>query len=331
MNPTTLLFTAPSTVATASFPPLEPGPGEVLIATEFSCISPGTELRCLAGGQPDSPPWPFVPGYSSVGRITALGAGFHHTHHAHPRLGERVFFRGTGRAPFALQWGGHISHAVVRPGDLIPLPDGADGRSAAFGHLLGIAHHGVMLANPQPGERIVIIGLGSIGQLSARIYQALGHQPLVVDQNVERVRLARYAGLDAMVISAHLAEEVRVRLPAGAEIVVDATGVPGVLAEAVSLLRELPWNDRHHPAARLVVQGSYPADIAVNYQKLFLKEAQVLFPRDCQPHDIRRALALVQGGRLRVTDLADVFPPAAAPAVYARLQTGELMTGVFGW
>ena len=34
----------------------EPGPGEVLIETAFSVMSPGTELRCLAGQQPNAAP-----------------------------------------------------------------------------------------------------------------------------------------------------------------------------------------------------------------------------------------------------------------------------------
>jgi len=47
-------------------------PHEVLVETAYSCISPGTEMRCLAGKQ-DGARFPFIPGYSLSGRIAAAG------------------------------------------------------------------------------------------------------------------------------------------------------------------------------------------------------------------------------------------------------------------
>lgn len=57
-----LLFAAPHQVSLGETTLPDPGPGEVLIETAFSCVSPGTELRCLAGRQVDRPPFPFIPG-----------------------------------------------------------------------------------------------------------------------------------------------------------------------------------------------------------------------------------------------------------------------------
>src|SRR5919199_1884582 len=81
-----------------------PGPGQVLIETEASAISPGTELaiytgihQWLADATREGPKFPFVPGYSAVGRIIAIGDEV--TKFA---VGDRVV------------WGGrHASHARV--------------------------------------------------------------------------------------------------------------------------------------------------------------------------------------------------------------------------
>src|SRR3712207_3491658 len=60
----------------------QPGPSQVLIATEATAISAGTELAIYTGihqwlADPSRtwPKFPFVPGYSGVGRIAATGEG----------------------------------------------------------------------------------------------------------------------------------------------------------------------------------------------------------------------------------------------------------------
>ena len=144
----------------------EPGPGEVLIETAFSVMSPGTELRCLAGQQPNAAPWPAIPGYSLSGTIVAAGPG------ATLPIGTRVFATGTRRADGVnLMWGGHVAHAVVPQQAVFAVPDALDLRDAAAAHLIAIAYHGLRLAQPLPHERIAVLGLGAIGQLAALTQQ----------------------------------------------------------------------------------------------------------------------------------------------------------------
>src|SRR5436853_7893868 len=58
-----------------------PGPGQVLVKTEASAVSPGTELAVYTGTHqwlkdPALPDWkfPFRPGYSAAGTIAAIGS-----------------------------------------------------------------------------------------------------------------------------------------------------------------------------------------------------------------------------------------------------------------
>src|SRR5207248_2561135 len=60
----------------------EPGPGQVLVRTEASFVSAGTELAVYTGTHqwlkdPNLPDWkfPFRPGYSAAGQVVAVGAG----------------------------------------------------------------------------------------------------------------------------------------------------------------------------------------------------------------------------------------------------------------
>jgi len=305
-----------------------PGPGEVLIKTAFSTISPGTELRCLAGKQPNAAPWPVIPGYSLSGHVVACGEG------VEVPLGAPVFATGTRRADVNLMWGGHVAHAVTPAVAVYPLPTGVSLLAASALHLAAIAYHGLRLARPLPHETVAVLGLGAIGQISARLFTAAGAHVLAADLSPARVALARAAGVDAFMPAGSVAASVRERLPGGADIVVDATGAAPVLPQAIEIARELGWDDSPLSGARVVVQGSYPDDISIPYQAAFMKEAQILVPRDMQPRDVRAVLDLMTRSALRIDDLlAEVVPPDRAPNIYARLReaSDKLVTAVFAW
>lgn len=314
------------TVAPVEIP--EPGPGEVLIKTTYSTISPGTELRALAGKQPNAASWPFISGYSLSGRIAACGEG------VDLPLDAPVFTTGTRRASVNLMWGGHVAHAVTPASSVYLLPDSVSMAAASALHLAAIAYHGLRLARPLPHETAVVLGLGAIGQMSARLFTAAGVRVLAADLSPARVALAQAAGVEAFTPSDVVGAAVRRRLAEGADIVIDATGAAPVLHQAIEIARELGWDDSPLQGARIVVQGSYPEDISIPYQAAFLKEANILVPRDMQPRDVRAVLDLMVRTRFRIDDLlTTIVTPDRAPEIYDRLRhaAGEMVTAVFAW
>ena len=100
------------------------------------------------------------------------------------------------------------------------------------------------------------------------------------------------------------------------------------------LFRPLPWDNAAHPPRRLLIQGSYGAPPPLPYNELFLTEARVLIPRDCQRRDLEAVLALMAEGRLDVSAIvADAGGPENAPSTYAALrdQPDQLVTAAFRW
>ena len=328
MQAQAVLFRGVNEVAVEAVEIPAPGPGEVLIQTACSTVSPGTELRCLAGRQPSPSPWPFIPGYSLSGTIVACGEA------VELAPGTRVFCTGTRRASANLMWGGHVAYAVAPAVAVFPLPESIPLPAASALHLAAIAFHGLRLARPLPHEKVVVLGLGAIGQMSARLFSAAGAQVLAIDLTPARVALARAAGIEAITPDSAIAATVHEVLPDGADIVVDATGAAAVLPQAVASARELGWDDSPLQGARIVVQGSYPEDFSIPYQEAFRKEAHILVPRDMQPRDVRAVIDLMVRDRLRIDDLLSALLPVdQAPATYARLRSApdELVTAVFRW
>jgi 2-desacetyl-2-hydroxyethyl bacteriochlorophyllide A dehydrogenase len=328
MKTRAILFTAPGQVAASDVEIPEPLAGEVLVETAFSAVSPGTELRCLAGKQAGTPDWPYIAGYSQSGRVAAVGEG------VSLEVGIPVYCAGTARANVALSWGGHAAHAVRPEAEVFPLPEGADLVEASLGHLAAIAYRGVRLGQARPHETVANIGLGPIGMLSARLHAATGARVVAADLSPERVALAEARGVDAFVPEGPLPAAFRKVLPEGADVVVDSTGAPAVLPRAMEVAREKPWDDSAEPGPRLVVQGSYPGDVAVPYQDAFMKEMSLHFPRDVQPRDVRAVLDLMARGLLSARDVVtEVRSPEDASRTYAELREapGKLMSVAFEW
>lgn len=294
---------------------------EVLVETAYSCISPGTEMRCLAGKQ-DGLSFPFIPGYSMAGTIAATGANVTLAE------GTPVFCTGTIKADHPLAWGGHVSHAIQKVDNVFPLPNGVDLLEASITKIAAISYHGVRFSRPLPHEKVVVIGLGVIGQFAARLHAITGAHVLGVDLSKERVEQLQAVGVDGVTSI----EQVRTIFPDGVDIIVDATGAEGVIPHAIELAHEVPWDDTLKPATRYVVQGSYPDSFSIPYQSAFVKQLSFWLPRDCQPQDFRTVLDLVARQKLSVRDLiSEVAAPVDAPRIYRALQNREISTAAFEW
>jgi 2-desacetyl-2-hydroxyethyl bacteriochlorophyllide A dehydrogenase len=200
--------------------------------------------------------------------------------------------------------------------------------------MAAITYRGVRLSRPQPDESVAVIGLGMIGSLAARLYAASGARVVAADLASQRVAIAQEAGIEALVVQGSLADTFAQALPEGADVVVDATGVPHVLAEAVTIAKEKAWDDSAELGARIVIQGSYSADVCLPYDTAFAKELSFYVPRDVQPCDVRAVLELMASGALNLDGIISAIrSPETAPETYAELAQSEtkLMTVAFKW
>jgi 2-desacetyl-2-hydroxyethyl bacteriochlorophyllide A dehydrogenase len=306
-----------------------PGEGEVLIETEYSLISPGTELRCLAGKEPGQSPFPFIPGYALAGRIIEVGPG------TSLKVGTRVMASSSAHAEgYARQWGGHISHAVNTEGAVIVIPENVSTTAALGARLAAIAYHGMRVSRPKAGERVAVIGLGVIGLASAKLHAMQGTRLVAIDRSAARVERARKWGIDAEATSEPASAAIRKVFPNGVDILVDATGVPAVVADALAAIRDLPWDEADASPARYIVQGSYSDGVTIPYRAAFWGEVSLHFPRAAQGRDMGAVVALAAEGKVDLSPLiGEIRKPSEAPAAYASLADSQTapLTIAFKW
>jgi len=191
-------------------------PGGVLVKNHYSLVSAGTEKaviefakQSLAGKAHSRPDLvkqvlnkvktdglittyraamqrldePVSLGYSCAGKVIEVGQGG----------GE--FSKGD---LVACAGGGYASHAeeVFVPKNLVlKIPDNVTAKEGAFVTLGAIALQGVRRAELTPGERVAVIGLGLLGQLTVQILNAYGFPVLGLDVSKKQVGKALKLGL----------------------------------------------------------------------------------------------------------------------------------------
>jgi 2-desacetyl-2-hydroxyethyl bacteriochlorophyllide A dehydrogenase len=225
-----IVFTGLQRVSLETFDPGVPGVEEVLIRTETSLISTGTETIVFnrnfdAGSLYDRwVKYPFYPGYASIGVVAALGDGV-----TSLAIGDRVAFRTC-----------HCSHANIKVAACYRVPGELPATDAVWFAMAKIAFHGALAARHRLGDSVLIIGAGPIGQMATRWAYAAGVANLfVVDPLANRMVLAKAGGATA-VIAAPIDQARDAILAAnGAQlprVVIDSTGNAAVFSAALGLV-----------------------------------------------------------------------------------------------
>lgn len=210
--------------------------GCVVIRNLASLMSPGTELAVLrrthrafttGGPRAEIFKYPYHPGYSSVGSITAVGAGV----------------RGMSVGDLVWHPGPHATAAVVKADDCKVVPDGIAPEDAVFLTLVEIAITAVYRAPARLGERVLVSGLGLVGMLCAELYRLAGARVAAADFANGRLERARRLGAGPVIdLKMHdLAGWYEAHPQLRASIVVEAAGVG---ANIVSCMRAAAQNGR---------------------------------------------------------------------------------------
>jgi len=190
MNQYRLIFEKPRHTIIERRTAPRPEENELLVANRLSAISAGTEMLIFGGHFPEHMAldttiaslagvfrYPLAYGYSSVGEVIAAGspdnAGW---------IGRRVF-----------AFHPHTSHFTAPPSSLLPLPDGISIDDAVFLANMETAVNLIMDGRPVVGERVVVLGLGTIGLLVTAL---LSRFPLEAVVGIDPHRIRRDAAAD---------------------------------------------------------------------------------------------------------------------------------------
>ena len=246
-------------------------PGTLTVATECSLISAGTErylveltkkgLLAKARDRPDRVKRifqkvkqeglrsvvdqvrakldePFPLGYSAAGVVLECGAGVESF-----KPGDRVAVA----AP-------HAGVVLVGRNLCARVPEGVTFGAAAYTSVAAIALQGVRLTRANLGERVLVVGLGLVGQIAVCLLKAQGCRVFGTDLDPWKLEVARSLGIDAADVGAPR------------QAVMGFSGGAGV--DAVVITATTPSNepiefaaDVSRPKGRIVLVGVVGLDI----------------------------------------------------------------------
>jgi threonine dehydrogenase-like Zn-dependent dehydrogenase len=298
-----LWVTGPGRVELRDEPDRTAGAGEALVRARYSGVSRGTEALVLAGRVPPALhtemrapfqagefPAPVKYGYASVGVVEGGPAAL---------VGQRVFCLHP-----------HQDRYVVPVTALTVVPEGVPSRRAVLAANLETAVNALWDGAPGVGDRIVVVGAGTVGLCVALLAARIpGVQLRVVDSSPARRELAVKVGLDARAPG-----DVR----GECDLVVHASGSAAGLATALALagleatVLELSWYGA----------GDVPAPLgeAFHSRRLRLQASQVgqvapsHRPRWTHARRLALALSLLADERFEA-----LLSPAGAELPFAEL------------
>lgn len=255
-----------------------PGAEEVIVDVEWSGISTGTERLLWSGQMPHFPGmgYPLVPGYETVGRVSAAGSN------CGRRVGDRVFVPGARcfgdvRALF----GGAASRLVVPDASVIPVKEEV-GENAVLLAMAATACHAIAAGAKAPE---LIIGHGVLGRLLARIAVLSGGEPPVVwESNATR----RDGAVGYRVVDP--SEDERRDYAS----ICDVSGDPGLLDTLISRLGH---------GGEIVLAGFYAEPLSFAFPPAFMREARLRVAAEWRPEDMAQAAGMVEDGRLSLDGL----------------------------
>lgn len=275
----------PRRLAIQSVPALQAGPGEVVVEVQAVGIC-GSDLHIFNGTHAYLC-FPVVQGHEIAGRLRSVGAGV-----AHRRTGEMVTVeptvpcgecfacrRGRDNACARLQVlgvhrPGGFADEVLVGADRVHAVGDLDPELAVLCEPVAVALQAVERAGVEAGDHVVVIGGGSIGRAISMVAADQGAEVLIADREPARLRLAERLGAQRAVNTT--TEDLMAAIQDfthgdGARIVLEATGVPAVIAATLDLVA---------PTGTVVIVGVSGEQVCLPVGIFTRKELTVLGSRN---------------------------------------------------
>lgn len=295
------------------------GEQDVTGRTLATLASPGTELNGYIAERTE----PGLSGYAAVCEIDEVGSAV-----VDLKPGDRVFCMGA-----------HASRQRCHQSEAIRIPAGMDPAVAVFARLMGVSWSTLVTTTARPPDRVLVTGLGPVGNLAAQIFSAAGYTVTAVDPVANRRALAQSLGLedvresvptDVAVLGGAI--QLAVECSGHERAVIDCCQVAAKRGEVV--LVGVPWRKRCDASAFEVLHAVFHRYVVLRsgWEWEVPRQARDFTVGSIQA-DLAGALRWLREGRVKVDGLAVRARPAEAQQVWQDLlhQRGTCPTAVFDW
>ena len=306
-----------------------PGLGEARVRIAATAVC-HTDLEIYTGRHPNVR-YPVIMGHEASGVVDAVGSDV-----TGVKAGQRVVInpiiacgtcdccaRGQGNlcrraGLMGRELPGSIAEYVVLAENYLhPFPGSLSPVTATLIETLATVRHAQERARVAAGDSVVILGQGAAGLLHTQLARLSGAAPVIaVSRSAGKLAMARRMKADHVVDGAR-EDVVAAVLDAtggqGADVVIDAAGVPELTPQAIAMLR---------PGGRLLVYGISHRPVSdFSLFPLYFKELTLYGSRALTPADFEPAIRLVASGAIDVDGFVTAsYPLEQAPEAFARYE-----------
>ena len=199
-------------------------PDHVLLKTECTLISPGTEFACLNGTDPSGANFPKTLGYSAVAKVV--------------KTGEQVKSLQPGDRCLCYH-SAHRNYQLMPESNLVKIDDDKMPAVEAVFCVVGcMGFQGVRRCRPEFGESLMVMGLGLLGQFAVQTARLSGCYPVFgLDFNASRRKVALELGADAVFSPDEpgLKEKILALTGGGCNSVIEVTGNPQAVVQGLEM------------------------------------------------------------------------------------------------
>jgi 2-desacetyl-2-hydroxyethyl bacteriochlorophyllide A dehydrogenase len=294
------------------------GPGEALVRIHRAGIC-ASDLATIRGDNPIAV-YPLTLGHESIGVVESAPAG------AGVAAGDWVTVYpsvGCGDCPACRA--GRINHCptftvlgisrdgglfservAVGAGQLLPLPPALHGERGALVEPAAVAVHVNRRGATRAGERVLIVGAGVIGILTAQVARAYGAGGIVlIDRLASRRAVLEQLGFEQFLHADGAALHEKVLAAAGPlDVVYDTVCNEATLALGAAVLS---------PGGRLVLvavpHGTAP--LGIPFAQIYRRELALIASRNYVPDDFREAIRLLETGAIATAPMITATYPLA--------------------
>ncbi len=296
-----------------------PGFNQILIRIRASGLC-YTDVHITQGAIPAE--FPRTIGHEPAGEIVEIGPGVT-TRRVGDRVGVPWVQASCGRCAWCQRGkpmfcehsigtgiempGSHAEYMVAYADATMLIPDGVSYEQAAPIFCAGYTvWSGLRFADPQPGERVAVVGIGGLGHLAVQYAKAAGFETVAVSHSPDKEVLARQLGADTFVRGGD-----QLAAAGGADVIL---GTSNSYRATVDALKGLC------PDGRLIVMGLSGEPLAIDAATLLFKRARIIGSLQNDRAYLYEALDFVARGKVKV--MAETFPLKDAARAYDRVASG---------
>lgn len=322
---------APREICIEEVPDPIPGPGEVLIRVR-ACGVCGSDLHFYTGDR--EVPYPRVLGHEFAGEVVAVGENVSDISPGERVTAEPNFSCGScyyccaglpnlclNRVGLAVNVDGSFAELVKVPAPFVwKLPDEVSYRQGAMVEPLMVAWHAVRRGGVSIGDRVAVLGCGTIGLLAVMVAAAAGAEVYAVDIVPRKLMLARQVGARAAFNGREVDAVEGIRRATdglGADVVFETAGVATTVEQSLDVARQ---------AGRVVLVGLSTQPARLVPISVARREVQIIGSFIYYAGEFATGIRLIESGRLDVESLIDFNTDLNGTAeAFHRVETGEAM------